>query len=108
MTIFTITEGKTSENSYVSNKITAPDFAPAFTIYIKNLDEANVLRWKVLHAAVPSEDADWLEEKSETTLAADTIATYEVSNMRGCLDVQVASNTPDTPADYSIWAVFTK
>ena len=100
-------ENEDTANDYQSHKITTPDLGPGATLYLKNTGTED-LKWKVNHATVPSEDADWIEEKSEGTLSAGEIDDCEIAKMRGCLDLLVKSAAPDTATTFSAWLVIEK
>jgi len=102
MGIYEVGTGLSTINGYGSHKITTPERGPAMTLYVKAHHD---IKWKVSHAAIPTETATWIEEKSEASLSSGAIAVCEVSKMRGCLDLQVSGGTGVT---FDAWLVYQK
>ena len=70
------------------------------TIFLKNTDVANALKYKVLTLAY--HNGIEYEEVAETALAVGDIAQINLGYPYACVKVMVKSSVADTPAEYEI------
>ncbi len=70
------------------------------TIFLKNTDIANALKYKVLTLAY--HNGIEYEEVAETSLAVGDIAQINMGYPYACVKVMVKSSLAGTPADYEI------